>query len=93
MLFLRRQFSVSAMANMIEHAELTYYSSKSEEQNLWMEFVVSVAEKAHSSFESIQRPVISVKPQVLRSHLLKCKKLENGYMSYLLKIFSNNIRK
>lgn len=78
---------------MIEHAEVIYFYSKSEEQNTWMEFIIMLAQNAHSSFDSVQKPVVSVKPQVLRSHLLKCKNLENGYMSYLLKIFSNNSRK
>ncbi len=80
------------MANMIEHAEIIYPYSNVEEQNLWMDFVSSLAEKTHSS-DNIQRPVVSVKAQILRSHLLKCKKLQNGYMSQLLKIFSNNTRK
>lgn len=78
---------------MIEHAELVYFVGSPEDQSKWMDFVMCLAEKAHSSVESIERPVVSVKPQVLRSHLLKCKKLENGYMSHLLKIFSNNLRK
>lgn len=78
---------------MIEQAEQIFLLSKPEEQNAWMNFVINLAEIAHTSFDHIQKPVVSVKPQILRSHLLKCKKLENGYMSYLLKIFSNNTRK
>lgn len=91
--FLQDKFSVSVIANMIEHAEVIYFYSGLEEQTLWMEFIISLAESAHCLFDSVQKPVVSVKPQILRSHLLKCKKLENGYMSYLLKIFSNNPRK
>lgn len=87
------QFSVSVIANMIEHAEVIYFYSGVEQQTLWMDFIISLAESAHYLLDSVQKPVVSVKPQILRSHLLKCKKLENGYMSYLLKIFSNNPRK
>ncbi|XP_065218946.1 uncharacterized protein Patr-1 [Planococcus citri] len=92
-LYLRDKFCVSVIANMIEQAEQIFLLSKPEEQNAWMDFVISLAEIAHTSFDFIQKPVVSVKPQILRSHLLKCKKLENGYMSCLLKIFSNNTRK
>ncbi|KAK7582612.1 hypothetical protein V9T40_014057 [Parthenolecanium corni] len=75
--FLQDKFSISVIANMIEHAELVYFVGSPEDQSKWMDFVMCLAEKAHSSVESIERPVVSVKPQVLRSHLLKCKKLEN----------------
>ena len=81
------------MANMIEQAEMMYFCSKSKDQTDWMEFIVMLAQNAHQSLENVEKPVVSVKPQTLRSHLLRCEKLENGYVSYLLKIFSNNMRK
>lgn len=91
---IRNKFGVSVLANMVEHAEMIFNSADKNEQTVWTNFIIYLAQQLNSkTVAGAEKPVICLKEQTLFSHLSKCKKLKNGYVTGMINLFTNLVVK